>query len=278
MCLIVFLVFVSAPDDFPQDTLVHIDTGQSLRSVSKSLKEENIIRSRMLFETFVILFGREKNILPGDYFFKEKMSVVEVASVFGRGARSLESIKVTIPEGFDVHEIAQAFKAKLPGFNADNFLREAKKYEGRLFPDTYFFFSTDTEVEVLAYMLGNFEKKFAPLKTEIQSLKKDENQILVMASIIEREADGDNDREMIAGILWKRFSIGMPLQADAAPMTYERVGLPDSPIANPGLASIRAALYPKASPYLYYIHDRAGSIYYAKNFDEHRQNIQKYLK
>lgn len=277
-CAILLLVFISPPDNFQAETVVHVDTGESLRSISKVLQEEKVIRSRVLFETLVILFGREKSILPGDYLFKEKMSVFEVAGMFGRGARSLKPVKVTIPEGFDVRDIAQTFDAKLQGFSAESFLRKAEKYEGQLFPDTYFFSTVDTEDEVLKYMLENFEKKFDPLRPEIASLGKTEKQILVMASIIEREADGDQDRAMISGILWKRFSIGMPLQADAAPSTYERTGLPEDPIANPGFASIKAAMYPRASNYLYYIHDRSGKIYYARNFDEHRQNIQKYLK
>lgn len=99
-----------------------------------------------------------------------------------------------------------------------------------------------------------------------------------MASILEREAKGDQDREQISGILWKRLSIGMALQVDAAPETYKERGLPDSPIGNPGLESIYASLYPKTTPYLYYLHDKQGMIHYARSFAEHKANIAKYLK
>jgi len=103
-----------------------------------------------------------------------------------------------------------------------------------------------------------------------------------MASLIEREGKGEirgqTDRVFISGILWKRLSMNMPLQVDAAPSTYKSRGLPEAPIANPGLESIKAALYPKSSPYLYYLHDKNGLIHYAKSFSEHRQNILKYLK
>ena len=99
-----------------------------------------------------------------------------------------------------------------------------------------------------------------------------------MASIIERESKGDVDRRVISGILWKRIKIGMPLQVDAAPDTYKTKGLPKSPIGNPGILAIQAAIHPTRSPYLYYLHDKNGNIYYAKTFLEHKQNIARYLK
>ena len=99
-----------------------------------------------------------------------------------------------------------------------------------------------------------------------------------MASIIEREAKGDIDRGIISGILWKRISLGMPLQVDAVPDTYKTKGLPESPIGNPGLESIKVAIYPQKSSYLYYLHDKNGVAHYAKTFSEHDNNINKYLK
>jgi UPF0755 protein len=99
-----------------------------------------------------------------------------------------------------------------------------------------------------------------------------------MASLVEEEAKGDEDREYISGILWKRLSINMPLQVDAAPSTYEKRGLPENPITNPGLEAIQAAIHPKNSPYLYYLHDKEGNIHYARNFEEHKANKLKYLK
>ena len=96
--------------------------------------------------------------------------------------------------------------------------------------------------------------------------------------MIEGEPRGEEDRGFLSGILWKRFDIGMPLQADAAPETYKRRGLPESPISNPGIKAILVAIYPKTSPYLYYLHDREGNIHYAKNFEEHIKNKSRYLR
>ena len=150
--------------------------------------------------------------------------------------------------------------------------------EGYLFPDTYFFLTDSNETDVINSMNGNFKKKIMPLLPDITAFGKTEKEIITMASIIEREAKGDTDREIISGILWKRIKIGMPLQVDAAPETYKIKELPKNPISNPGLLSIKAAIHPVSSSYLYYLHDKNGSIHYAKNFTEHQANIRKYLK
>ena len=105
-----------------------------------------------------------------------------------------------------------------------------------------------------------------------------------MASILEKEAFGDIDRDVISGILWKRLQKGMPLQVDASNMfdnpfdTYKNKGLPPAPINNPGVKAIEAALSPKDSPYLYYLHDKTGKVHYAISFAEHKKNIAAYLR
>ena len=185
---------------------------------------------------------------------------------------------MTIPEGFNVTEIADVFVLKLTNFNKEKFLSLTKTQEGYLFPDTYFFFTTDTEVEVLHSMSENFDKKIASIRPEIISSGKKEKDTIIMASIIEKESKGNNDRGIISGILWKRLSIKMPLQVDAVPETYKTKGLPKNPIGNPGLEAIKATIYPQSSPYLYYLHDKDGNIHYARTFTEHKQNIKKYLK
>jgi len=120
-----------------------------------------------------------------------------------------------------------------------------------------------------------------------------------MASIIEKESLNGDERQIVSGILWKRISLGMPLQVDATFLyingkasaeltkddlnidspynTYRNKGLPPGPINNPGLDAIVAALYPKDSPYLYYLHDKKGKVHYAKTFNEHVANKRKYL-
>lgn len=275
----VFLkLFLSPPGDFGKNTIFTIGNGAGLRNVSYNLKENNFIRSRVAFETLVILFGGEKHIIPGSYFFEKKLGVYEIARRISEGDKQLASLKITIPEGFNNQEIALTVSKKLPFFNKEEFLILAKDSEGYIFPDTYFFSIDANEKEVFDYMSKNFEKKFKDIRIEIEKLGKNEKEILTMASILEREARGDIDREYVSGILWKRLNIGMALQVDAWPATYKEKGLPNHPISNPGLEAIHAALYPKTTPYLYYLHDKEGMIHYARSFAEHKANIAKYLR
>jgi UPF0755 protein len=270
-------LFLSAPNNFPNEVIFNIEKGEVLKRISEDLKSKNIIRSKVLFEAFVIMYDGENKIAEGDYFFERKLPVFEIARRISKKDRHLMPIKITIPEGFDINQISEAYSVKLKNFNKEEFLIEAKNKEGYLFPDTYFFFTTNNHKDVLKYMSDNFNKKIKSFENEILSSGKDLNEIIVMASIIEREAKGDNDRSMISGILWSRISKQMPLQVDAAMDTYKTKGLPKTPICNPGIESIKAAINPTSSSYLYYIHDKKGMIHYANNFTQHRQNILKYL-
>lgn len=271
-----YYLYLSAPKNFPKGEIINIPAGLSLRSISKNLKENNIISSRVMFETFSIIYGGEKSMESGDYYFENKIPVFEVARRISKGDRDLAPVKVTIPEGFNVSEIAELFTNKLPNFKPDQFLLEAR--EGYLFPDTYFFFTTDNEKDVILSMTNNFNKKILSLKQEIDSSGRSLEDIIIMASLIEKESKGDEDREYISGILWKRLDINMPLQVDAEPNTYKEKGLPKKPIANPGFKSIKAAIKPQKTNYLYYLHDKEGNIHYASNFEQHKANKFMYLK
>jgi UPF0755 protein len=271
------LFFLRAPRNFPIGQIISVETGSSLRALSKELKNENVIRSRVVFETMVIIYGGEKHIAPGDYLFEKELPVTEIARYIAKGRYGLALVKITIPEGFDVTQIADAVSAKLPDFNKNNFLMEAQNKEGYLFPDTYFFFDTSSEKDVLYSMSNNFKEKIVSIQSEISASAKSEQNIIIMASIIEREAEGNADRTIISGILWNRISKNMPLQVDSAPETYKIKGLPSAPICNPGLKAIEAAMHPVSSSYLYYLHDKNGIIHYAETFAEHKQNKIKYL-
>lgn len=273
-----YFLFLSSPSDFPLGAVVKIQEGSSLRSVSLQLKQENIIKSRIIFESFVIIFGGEKHIISNHYYFENRLPVYQIARRISKGETRIPNVKITIPEGFSNAQIASVISPKLVNFNEDKFLLSAKDLEGYLFPDTYFFLIINTEAEVLKSMRANFNKKMISLKPTILSSGKSELEIITMASLIEGEAKGESDRGFISGILWKRFSMNMPLQVDVAPETYRTRGLPKSPIGNPGLEAIKAAISPQSSPYLYYLHDKSGNIHYAKTFDEHRANVLKYLK
>jgi UPF0755 protein len=281
--LIVFLIFMyalflSPPNKFITPKNITISRGMNLKDISEILKNEDIIRSRIFFEIFVILNKKENKISEGDYLFKNRMPVFGIVRQMVKENKNIIPIKITIPEGYTNLDIAETFSKKLINFNKENFLNQTEKIEGYLFPDTYFFFSYSNEEDVIKLMLNNFDKKIQNLEEEINNLAKNQEEIIIMASIIEKEAKGDNDRAIISGILWNRIKINMPLQVDAFMETYKKKGLPQNPICNPGLKAIQAAIYPINSAYLYYLHDKNGNIYYAKSFEEHRQNINKYLK
>ena len=276
LIFLIYYLFFSAPLGFPKGIVVSIKQGENLRNLSLDLKEKKIIRSRASFEAFVIMYGGEKHISLGDYLFENRLPVFEIARRIAQKDRRLASVKITIPEGFDNSEISELSSSKLKNFNKDRFLSQAK--EGYLFPDTYFFFSSDNEEDVLQYMSENFEKKIKTVKQEIISSGKNESDIIIIASIIERESKGDADRVYISSILWNRIKKNMSLQVDSAPETYKTKGLPLNPICNPGIESIKAAIYPVVSNYLYYLHDKNGMIHYAYTFSEHKKNILKYLK
>ncbi|HAS80481.1 MAG: Aminodeoxychorismate lyase [Candidatus Nomurabacteria bacterium GW2011_GWE1_32_28] len=274
----IYFLFFSIPSNFPINYVLNIKENSSLRYTSKYLQEINIIRSRVVFETIVIILGGEKYITSGDYFFENKLSVFKVARRIVKGERHIAPVKVTIPEGFNISDISKLFVSKLPNFNKEKFLLEAGPQEGYLFPDTYFFLTTDNEEDVLLLMSNNFKKRIVTFQSSIATSGKSEKEIIVMASLIEEESKGDVDRKIISGILWKRISIGMPLQVDAEPNTYKVKGLPLNPISNPGIKAIEAAIYPESSNYLYYLHDKNGNIHYARTFEEHKLNKQRYLK
>lgn len=283
--VVVFVIFYSfytlifsSPFNFPDKIILNIENGESLRVISKNFKNENVIRSRVAFESLIIIYGGDKNIAPGDYLFDKKSSVFMVAKRIIKSDRQIAPIKVTIPEGYDNQQIGEVFSNKLKNFKKESFLDLAVDDQGYLFPDTYFFFSNDDENDALLRMKNNFNEKIKKLNLDVDKTNKNLAEIIIMASLIEREAKGDNDRALISGILWSRIDKKMFLQVDADTWTYKNKGLPQKPICNPGLKAIKAALYSTNSSYLFYLHDEDGQIYFAKNYEEHKKNINKYLK
>ncbi len=281
LALIIFAFFFylfSAPADFPKGALFKVESGSTLRSISLEMKEDHLIRSRLAFEAFAIIYGGERHLRPGYYLFEGKEPVFEIGRRIALGDRHLAPIRVTFPEGTSSAQMAEILAAKLPDFDPQKFLADAAGQEGYLFPDTYFFYYGDAPEDVLGALEKNFDQRIAAVRPEISASGRTEREIITMASILEKEAEGKEDRGIIAGILWKRIALGMPLEADAAPETYRQKGLPAAPIGNPGLGAIEDAIHPVSSPYLFYLHDKDGNVHYAATFAEHENNIKKYLK
>ena len=235
----------------------------------------------------------------GDYQFDDAQNSFAVAYRLIKGVQDIPRIKVTIKEGSTVSDIAKAVKSAVPTFDSNSFIAIAKPYEGYLFPDTYMFFSNVNPNEVMNTMMGEFENKVDPLIMNYSSDYSIED-VIKMASIVEKEATKIEDRRIIAGILWKRIKSGMPLQVDPpffyflnkssdqltlddlkvkSPYNlYLNKGLTPTPICNPGVSAIDAALNPVASQYWYYLSDKQGNMHYATTHAEHLVNKEKYLR
>lgn len=292
-------LLIQPPAQFPVPYRITIERGQTLFSISEELTQAQVIRSPRVFELLMLSLGDEKQISEGEYVFDRPLSVIEVAMRISGRHFGVGREKVTFPEGFSVKEMADRLAMQYVDFDKNTFFEKAIHQQGYLFPDTYRFFPSVSPDVVIATLTANYERKIAPLRTTIEQSGYTEKEIIIMASLIEKEASGAEDRAVIAGILWKRIKKGMPLQVDAPFLyllgkeskeltradlalispynTYVNKGLPPAPINNPGIEAIRAALYPTESPYLFYLHDAKGAVHYARTFADHKKNIKKFL-
>lgn len=294
-----FYAFVQPPRDFPVGTLVSVPKGASIAQIAHTLEKEQVIKSAPAFIMLARLPMMESSIRFGEYYFETPQSVWGVASRMTGGEFGLDPVRVTIPEGATVAEIGDILDRRLPSFPREAFYELAAEKEGFLFPDTYFFLPNARPQHIVDAMEKNFRKKTKEIQEKLANEERTLEEIVNMASIIEKEAILFEDKKLVSGILWKRIEIGMPLQVDApfiygigkntfqltyddletdSPYnTYTRRGLPPTPIANPGMESIYAALEPKESPYLFYLSDLHSNMHYAEDFEEHKQNKWQYL-
>lgn len=291
--------FFKPPAAFPHDTIITIESGSSFYDIADTLEESNVIRSPFLLRLFIFLWGNEKGIIAGDYLFLKPENVSHVARRIARGDFELRPVRVTIPEGSTVAQIATLLETSLRAFPTKQFLDLAEEKEGYLFPDTYFFPPNAKPETVIAKMAAIFEDKITTLRNDMDTFGHSLFDIVTMASLLEKEARTKETRRMISGILWKRLQLNMPLQVDAPFLsingkssreltiddlaidspynTYKYRGLPKGPIGNPGLEALLDAVTPIQSPYLYYLADKNGVTHYAKTFEEHKHNKELYL-
>lgn len=297
-----YFLFWRAPRPFPEQALVTIERGESLSQIASSFEENRVVRSSLWLKALIILWGGEKRVVAGDYYFPSAVSVFKVAKMIRKGEFGLVALKITVPEGSSSYEIAEILKKSLPAFKAEDFIDEVadNNYEGYLFPDTYFLTPNVKAGEVILMMRENFARQIKTYEEDILKFEKPLNEIVIMASIIEDEANGTiESKRIVSGILWKRIRKEMPLQVDAAFQyyngknsytltkddlaedheynTYVNKGLPPTAITNPGIDALRAAITPTPTEYLYFLSDKAGNMYYAKTFEQHKANRELYL-
>jgi UPF0755 protein len=295
---IVFYYLISSPLPENSEILIDIEEGTSVKAAAMILKDQDVIRSQTIFN-LIVQFSQNKTIGAGTYMFNEPESAFEVASRLKNLEFGIPVKTVTLSEGMTVEQMAVRLESNFKYFDTENFIKLATKYEGYLFPDTYRFSALIDEVEIIEILRDNFNDKIFPLKEEIENSGKTLDEIITMASIVEKEADRTSIKE-VTDILWQRIAIDMPLQVDAtfvysidkhsftvtrAEMqddenlynTYTHKGLPPTPISNPGLESIKASINPEPTDYLFFLTGRDGNMYYAVDFDGHKQNRSLYL-
>lgn len=295
-----FILAFGSPLHFPHDVVVTVPRGSGVVGIASLLQERGVVSSSFWLTMFILAQGGETGVRSGDYFFDQPEGMFTIARRLLKGEYGLKPIKVVIPEGATVKEIGLILEQKIPTFDAVRFAKITKGKEGYLFPDTYFLLpnaSTDNIVETLEAI---FESRIGTVEGYLRASKHSLHDIIIMASILEREARTTETRRMIAGILWHRIRLGMPLQVDAVFVyingkgsfdltladlrddsspynTYTNRGLPPGPIANPGLDAILAAALPIDSSYLYYLSDMQGNMHYAKTFEQHKANKERYI-
>ncbi len=335
LILVIFAIlggwFIFAPpsEDSAEKNFI-IQKGEGVNDISQHLKEQNFIRNKLVFETYVWFSGVQGNFQAGEHKLRQNMRVSEIISTLtSTGEKNERAIKIL--EGWNNQEVG-AYLESEGVVNKNIFLEAVGNYEseitnyeflkdrpagatleGYLFPDTYKIYkeipaellvgedkNAALAEHIIKKMLDNFDQKLtADLRTEIAKSQKNFFEIITMASIIEKEARGE-DMAMVSDIFWRRIDEGIALQSDATVNyatgkyktqpslddlevgstynTYKYRGLPAGPIGNPGLEAIRAAINPKANNYWYFLHAKDGQTIYSRSFEEHKANKIKYLQ
>jgi len=296
--LFIFLEIVS-PVCKGEEKMVVIEKGWSSGAIAQKLKDEGLIKSKWFFIFYVWLKGYNEHLQAGDYLMNPDMTVFKIAKIIAKGEIAPNWVKVTIPEGWDIKKIEERLIA-LQVINPEEKL--PKKEEGFLFPDTYYF-DKDSSIEaVVEKMRDNFDKKITKeLRAEIEKQGKTLYDILIMASLLEKEVISDEDRAVVSGIFWKRLENNYPLESCATIAyilgvdkwrysieetrikslynTYINIGLPPTPINNPGLSAIKAAIYPEYTDYNFFLtNPEDGRTIFSKTLDEHNANKGKYFE
>ncbi len=296
----IYYFLFSAPERELEMERIVINLDTTEEELIPKLKEQGYIRSEWAFKFVLKRKGWEGKIEPGGYMASKAMDAWQLADTLVNHAYQKWLV---IPEGLRATEIAEKLQKELNWSNLakGEFLVEAN--EGYLFPNTYLLNLDFTGADVAKRMKNQFNEKTTDLFKEAAEKNIKNDTLIVLASLVQREVANEEEMPLIAGVIWNRWLKDMPFQIDATiqyalgdpgnwwPVikpddykidspynTYIHKGRPPSPICNPGLAAIDAVINSEDSEYLYYLHDSEGITHLAKTYEEHLQNIEKYLK
>ena len=289
----VFLLslFIEAP---VKNVTVTIPKGSGLAETAEILNQNDVISNKYIFMAYAVASGKNKNFYPGSYVFETGSSYSYIVTSLARGPKKIV-YKVTVPEGFTVDQIASKMNRKT-GMSQVKFMEAFEAFktenpglgEGYLFPDTYFFEGEAKPEYVIKAMYNQFNNETKSLKPlQGYSFK----QMVIVASLVETEARRNDERGLIASVIYNRLKKGMRLEIDATVQfalpkrkeklsrkdlfvsspynTYRNKGLPPGPICNPGILSLKSASNPAKSGYLYYVltDTKSGKHFFTDNYD-----------
>ena len=288
------------------EKFVQLHSGRSVKHIAEDLQKAGIIRSSSAFLFWHYTRGN-RSLKAGEYAFDHPATALEVYDRLARG--DVYFHEVVIPEGFNMFEVARAIEAAGLG-DSSLFLKVAREntvliadiaphapsLEGYLFPDTYRFMRTQSMTEIVAAMVKRFRQEARAI-----GLTEEIPKVVILASIVEKETAVAQERPLVAGVFINRLDQNMLLGTDPSVIyaallagryngvihqsdlhyespynTYMHAGLPPGPIANPGRASLLAALHPADTGYLYFVSDNHGRHRFASTMEEHNQNVQAY--
>lgn len=306
---------MDAPDQTRQVTVV-IPPQTTSDGIGSILHRTGLIRQPKLFTYYSVFKGVDGRLKAGQYTISSGQSLPEMVQIMEKGP--VEKIKFTIPEGYNTRQVAELLErqglvdkerfyheisaGKFPYEFIEKLPEGQRRLEGYLFPDTYHIGSNTPERAIIDMMLKRFDVQLKNMDylNKVQKHGLTLHKAVTMASLIEREAKVDSERPLIAGVIYNRLRLGMPLQIDAtveyalgshrskiyykdleidSPYnTYKIKGLPPGPIASPGEASLLAVVNPARTDYLYYVAKSDGSHAFARTLSEHNANKAKYLR
>jgi len=288
---------------------VKVNSGDSLNNIINNLNSDNKIGNTFLIKWYIKKHNLNTNIKPGTYSISKDVSIENFVNNLNNGKYNENAVKVTIPEGYDINKIADLLQEKQI-INKEDFLSAIKTYnlpsyikkdsnrkynlEGYLFPDTYEFTKGMKAKDIIDVMVKNFETVLNTIKTKNNITLPDEklDEKIIMASIVEHEAEASSERSTVASVFYNRININMKLQSCATVEyvlgvhktvysekdisvqslynTYNVSGLPVGPICNPGKESILAALAPAKTNYLYFVSrfDGTKSHFFSDNYNQ----------
>jgi UPF0755 protein len=294
--------------------VVTIQAGAAFSEVARILESKGVIRDRRSFYLLARLQDAIPKVKAGEYEVHTSMTPAEVLSKLVRG----EVIKypITIPEGFNLFQIGEVLEKAGVG-SQKAFLDKAhdplliaalgfegESLEGYLFPDTYNFPKGFGEEPVIRQMISRFQAVYAPMEKRAKEMGLSRKEVVILASMIEKEAMDDQERRLISAVFHNRLHRGMALQSDPTAVygmkrekgrgdnritredllkrtpynTYQMVGLPKGPIANPGLKSLQAVLDPADVNYLYFVSKNDRTHYFSSTLDEHNRAVDRYQR